>query len=163
MNNGLTLQMSGDWDKAVMYFRSLASNLNSAFTAQLYDDGELVLEKLRDHISSQDLGWSPLSPMTIELKGGSSTIYVETGTLYNSLEVRRIKSSVSGSTIIVGASPWMVHAPSGRKMNELMGWLEYGTNKMPPRPLIRPTFEEVQEILKDHWKELFLDEVHKYA
>ena len=36
-----------------------------------------------------------------------------------------------------------------------MIWLEYGTDKIPPRPLVRPTIEEVEDIIKSHWKELF--------
>ena len=33
--------------------------------------------------------------------------------------------------------------------------LEYGTDKIPPRPLVQPTIKEVEKILKDHWKDLF--------
>ena len=90
------------------------------------------------------------------MKGGDTTIYVDTGTLRNGLVVRRIKSSVKGSTIFVGASPWKRHE-SGVKMSELMIWLEYGTDKIPPRPLIAPTKEEVEGILHKSWKELMKD------
>lgn len=162
MSSEFSLEVSKDWDDAVLYLRSLSERLNPAFTAELYEDGELVLDKLKGHITHQDLNWTPLSPRTIEIKG-HNTIYVETGTLLNSLEVRRIKSKATGSTIIVGASPWMTHKPSGRKMSEIMGWLEYGTNRIPPRPLIRPTYEEVQDILKEHWKTLFVKEIRKGA
>ena len=82
----------------------------------------------------QDLSWTPLSEHTIELKGGDSTIYVETGQLRSGLSVRRIKSSSTGSTIFVGASPWKRHN-GGMKLSDLLIWLEYGTDKMPPRPL----------------------------
>ena len=40
------------------------------------------------------------------------------------------------------------------KFSDLMIWLEYGTDKIPPRPLIRPTWEEIEPILKEHWKDL---------
>ena len=40
------------------------------------------------------------------------------------------------------------------KMSDLMIWLEYGTDKIPPRPLVQPTIEEVEDILKEHWKDL---------
>ena len=133
--------------------KNLAVKLKPSFEAQFFEDGQFVLEKMQDHIDSQDLNWTPLAERTVELKGGDTTIYIETGQLRNGLVVRRIKSSAKGSTIFVGASPWKRHE-SGVRMSDLMIWLEYGTDKMPPRPLVQPTFEEVQDILKEHWTDL---------
>ena len=127
--------MTGDWNKAGIFFKNLAVKLKPAFEAQLYEDGEFVLKTMKDHIDKQDLNWTPLSEKTIELKGGDDTIYVETGQLKDGLVVRRIKSTVKGSTIFVGASPWKRHE-GGMKMSDLMIWLEYGTDKIPPRPPI---------------------------
>ena len=152
--SSMKLEMTGDWNRAGMYMRNLAVKLKPAFEAQLWEDGQMVLEKMREHIDSQDLSWTPLSERTVELKGGDDTIYVETGALKNGLTVRRIKSSARGSTIFIGASPWKRHE-GGMKMSDLMIWLEYGTDKIPPRPLVRPTIEEVEDIIKSHWKELF--------
>lgn len=153
MSNKLTLQMTGDWNKAGIYFKNLAVKLYPAFQAKLYEDGNFVLDKMKSHIDNQDLMWTPLSEKTIELKGGDTTIYVETGELKDGLTVRRIKSSTKGSTIFVGASPWKKHK-GGLKMSDLMIWLEYGTDRLPPRPLVQPTMKEVEGILKDHWKDL---------
>ena len=147
------LKMTGDWNKAGIFMKTLAVRLRPAFELQLYKDGEFVLEKIKGHIESQDLNWTPLAERTIELKGGDDTIYIETGQLFNGLTVRRIKSTVKGSTIYVGASPWKKHE-GGMSMSDLMIWLEYGTDKIPPRPLIRPTYEDVQDLLKKHWKDL---------
>ena len=150
----MSLTLTGDWNRAGVYMRNLAVKLKPAFEAQLWEDGQFVLEKMKGHIDSQDLDWTPLSDRTIELKGGDTTIYVETGELRNGLSVRRIKSSTKGSTIFVGASPWKRHE-GGMKLSDLLIWLEYGTDKIPPRPLVQPTMEEVEKILKDHWKDLF--------
>lgn len=147
------LEMTGNWNKAGLYLRNLAVKLKPAFEAQLWEDGQMVLEKMQGHIDSQDLNWTPLAERTVELKGGDTTIYVETGQLRDGLTVRRIKSTVKGSTIFIGASPWKRHS-SGMKMSELMIWLEYGTDKIPPRPLVEPTIEEVKDIIQDNWKEL---------
>lgn len=149
----MSLTLTGEWNRAGVYLRNLAVNLKPAFEAQLWEDGHLVLEKMRDHIESQDLNWTPLSDRTIELKGGDDTIYVETGALKNGLTVRRVKSSVKGSTLFIGASPWKRHE-GGMKMSELMIWLEYGTDKIPPRPLVQPTIEEVEDLLKKNWEDL---------
>ena len=151
---GFTLEMTGDWNRAGLHLRNLVANLNPQFQAQFMEDGDFVLKTMQGHIDSQDLGWTPLSPHTVELKGGDTTILVETGQLRNGLSVRRIKSSATGTTIFVGASPWKHHA-GGMNLSDLLIWLEYGTDKMPPRPLVQPTIEEVQDILQDHWKDLF--------
>lgn len=147
------LKMTGDWNKAGIFMKTLAVRLRPAFELQLYKDGEFVLDKIKGHIESQDLNWTPLAERTIELKGGDDTIYIETGQLFNGLTVRRIKSTVKGSTIYVGASPWKKHE-GGMSMSDLMVWLEYGTDKIPPRPVIQPTYEEVKDILKSHWEDL---------
>ena len=150
----LSLKMTGDWNKAGLHLQNLSVRLKPAFEAQFMEDGELVLKTMQGHIDSQDLSWTPLSEHTIELKGGDTTIYVETGALRNGLVVRRIKSSVSGSTIFIGASPWKRHE-GGMKMSDLMIWLEYGTDKMPPRPLVQPTYDEVIDIIKSNWESYF--------
>lgn len=147
------LTLTGDWNKAGVFMRSLAVKLKPAFEAQLWEDGHLVLDTMKKHIDSQDLSWTPLADRTIELKGGDTTIYVETGQLKSGLTVRRVKSSARGSTIFVGASPWKRH-DGGMKMSELMIWLEYGTDKLPPRPLVQPTIEEVEKVLKSNWEQL---------
>lgn len=150
-----SLTLTGDWNRAGLYLQNLAIKLNPAFQAQFEEDGQFVLETMRGHIDKQDLSWTPLSEHTIELKGGDDTIYIETGTLRDGLSVRRIKSSTRGSTIFVGASPWKRHAPSGAKLSDLLIWLEYGTDKIPARPLVQPTIEEVRDLLQKHWKDLF--------
>lgn len=153
----LTLTLTGDWNRAGLYLQNLAVKLNPAFQAQFEEDGQFVLTTMQDHIDKQDLSWTPLAEHTIELKGGDDTIYIETGALRNGLSVRRIKSTTKGSTIFVGASPWKRHSPSGRKLSDLLIWLEYGTDKIPPRPLVQPTIEEVRDVIQKHWRDLFED------
>lgn len=145
----LNMKMTGDWNRAGVHLKNVSKQLTPLMQATLYESGEYTLEKMKEHIINQDLSWVPLSSRTIELKG-NDTIMVETGRLLNDgLVVRRIKSSVKGSTIFVGASPWKKH--SGIKMSDLMIWLEYGTDSIPPRPLIRPTYDEVIPFLKKNW------------
>ena len=151
---GFSLKMTGDWKRAGITLKDMRVKLYPLFEAQLMEDGEMVLQKLRDHIDAQDLDWTPLSPKTIALKGGDDTIYVDTGALKDGFVVRRVKSSIKGSTFFIGASPWKRH-PKGMKMSDLMIWMEYGTDKMVARPLIQPTFDEVQSILKSNWKNCF--------
>ena len=162
---GMSLKMTGDWKKAGIVLRNLAVRLYPAFELQLQSDGEFVLEKLREHIDNQDLNWSPLAERTIEIKGGDDTIYVESGQLRDGLTVRRVKSTAKGSTFFIGASPWKKHtnAHTGEtvSMDSLMIWLEYGTDKMPARPLIQPTYEEVADIITKNWENYFKTLIQK--
>ena len=146
----------GDWTRAGVVLQGLSVNLVPAFKAQLDDDGNLILKTLIDHIDAQDLPWIPLAERTIELKGGDKTIYVETGFLKDNLQVRRVKSVANGVTLFIGASAWK-KTPEGVKLSDLMIWLEYGTDKIPPRPLIRPTWDEVEPILKENWRSILQD------
>lgn len=153
---GLYMSKFGDWTRAGAVLQGLSVNLFPAFKAQLEEDGKLILDELRGHIDAQDLPWTPLSQRTIQLKGGDSTIYVETGYLRGNLEVRRVKSVANGLTLFIGASAWK-RTPSGEKFSDIMIWLEYGTDRIPPRPLIRPTWDEVEPIIKDNWRSLLQD------
>jgi hypothetical protein len=151
---GLTLKKYGDWSKAGIVLQALGDNLSPSYKAQMKEDGEFILDTLRGHIDSQDLNWTPLNEETITMKGGDSTIYVEKGYLYDNLSVRKVKSAKNGVSFFIGASAWKIHEPSGMKLSDIMIWLEYGTDKIPARPLIRPTWEDIEPILKDHWEDL---------
>lgn len=145
----------GDWARAGTVLKALNVKLYPAFEAQLLEDGELIEKTLHGHIEAQDLPWTPLSEKTIQIKG-NSTIYVDTGSLKNSIKVRRVRSAANGLTLFIGASAWS-KVSGGMKASDLMIWMEYGNSKVPPRPLIRPTWDEVEPILKEHWRALLKD------
>lgn len=143
----------GEWTKAGVILQALATKITPSFSAQLQKDGDFILEKLQGHIDSQDLDWTPLSESTVAMKNGDETIYVETGYLRNNLKVRKVKSPSHGVTFFVGASAWD-KTPCGVKLSDLMIWLEYGTANIPARPLIRPTMNEVEDVLRKNWENL---------
>lgn len=143
----------GDWSKVSAILQALSKNITPAFSIQLKKDGDFILEKITGHIDAQDLSWTPLSEVTIMLKNGNDTIYVDTGYLRANLKAIKVRSSRSGITFFIGASSQNI-TPYGVNFGELMVWLEYGTDKIPPRPLMRPTYEEVKDILKKNWANL---------
>ena len=147
---GLTLELTGGWNAAINLLSKLVRDIKPEYTAQLNEDAELVLKKLQGHIDAQDLGWAPLSDTTVALKGGDTTILVETGTLRNSMKVKRI----SAGDIAFFVGPDGTEPRTGVSSQQLMLWIEGGTDRMPPRPLLKPTLDEVKDILKRHWKEI---------
>lgn len=144
---GITFSKFGDWTKAGTVLQALSVKMLPNFIAQIEEDGDLILKTLKEHIEAQDLGWSPLTDSTVTAKGGDETIYIETGTLKDGLSVRRVRAPAQGITLFIGASPWKSHSPSGRSLNEIMIWMEHGTDKQVPRPLVQPTWEELKPII----------------
>lgn len=147
-------KLTGDWKKAGVMLRWLPASLSPVCHARLYEDGKLVAERMVEHIDRQDLDWKPLSDVTIQIKGHSQ-VYVDSGWLKDNLDVRRMKTSPLKSTVYVGASPWKTHKPSGKKFSDLMIMLEYGTEDIPARPLVRPTWEEMEKEIKEGWRDMF--------
>lgn len=141
----------GDWKKCGVILKALSTRLFPVAQMKLYEDGKMVLEKLQGHIDKQDLPWAELKDITIKLKQDEK-IYVETGYLRDNIGVRKIKSNKNDVVYFIGASPWKTH-PSGVKFSDLMMYMEYGTATQPPRPLVRPTYEEVQREIKKEWKD----------
>jgi len=135
-------RMTGEWQTAGAKIDFIGRRLTPSATKAMRQCGEELIDVMRGHIEKQDLPWKPLARTTVIMKG-SSLIYIETGDLYeNGFKVRALKSDKKGSTFFVGANPWTRHKPSGKKMNELLTELEYGTDKIPPRPIVRPSVEE---------------------
>ena len=146
----------GQWKSAGVTLRNLSQNISRDADKQLREDAEYVKDKIVGHIDSQDLPWASLSPITVRIKK-SAKIYVDTGTLRDSITVRGIKSGVRRSTVFIGANSYTVHSPSGMRMSQLMNILEYGTRYAPPRPLIRPTWEEVRPEIENRWTKGFVE------
>ena len=149
------LSKFGDWTRAGVVLQGLHVNLFPAFRAQIMSDGEMIVETLQGHIDAQDLPWAPLSGRTVAIKG-NSIIYIDTGRLRDSIKVRKVRSMANGITIFIGANPW-TRSAGGDKMSDVMIWMEYGNSKQPPRPLIRPTWEEVEPIVRGNWEALLKD------
>jgi hypothetical protein len=164
----LSMSKFGDWAEAGVMLQALQTRLYPVCEAKLREDGELLLERMREHIIEQDLNFIPLSPTTVRLKDGDTDIFIDSGFLYDNIEVRKIKSAKNNVTMFVGASPWKQHpAPTKNnpsnsvKMSDLMIWLEFGTDNMPPRPLVRETWDEMESIIKANWNNLLGDLVSR--
>ncbi len=145
-------ELTGMWKETKNALQKLTKDLSPTITAEVSEDGDLILDKIQGHIYSGDLGWTSLSPDTVRIKQGDDTILIETGTLANSFAVQKFKFS-DGVNIFVGVPTNTPH-PSGISADKLMFWIENGTSRMPARPLIAPTLEEVEKELPKRWKDV---------
>ncbi len=152
----------GDWNGALNAVRSIKKDMDLAQKKSLMRFG-LKAEKIAvNHIRSQDLGWAPLSEDYLDTKrkeGKSEKIYVLTSTYFQS-----ITSWVQDDKAFAGVKRNVVHTD---KEGETRVWkiaqmLEYGTEKMPARPLWQPTFKEALAWWKANaLPTMFLDKKYK--
>ncbi len=149
----MSSRLVGDWKKAGIVLKNISTKISPLANARLYADGKIIVEKMVEHIDKQDLPWTPLKQHTIQLKGNEK-VYYESGWLRDNLSVRRLKNNPRGSTIFIGASPWKKHPQSGLTFSDLMIFLEYGTRYTPARPLVRPTWNELEEEIKQGWADM---------
>lgn len=131
----------GDWLQTHAWLNGLEKAPLEPFSEQVEVLGKAIQKKVQQHIVKQDLDWVPLAHSTIRQKGFESI-------LMNSLEYLQkidfevLKNSSSKWELIV--YPKGDHAGSGLSMQTLAMYLEYGTSRMPERPLWRVVFEEIE-------------------
>jgi len=133
----------GDWDQLRQWQRRMESKAyKTRFDRYLRVLGREISDRVKHHIRAQDLGWTPLSPVTIRRKG-SDTVYVETGEYYR--KIRAKLTAGMGEKLRVVVATQGRHL-SGMDMQELARILEYGTSTNRARPLWRPTFAELDNL-----------------
>ena len=122
----------GDWNKLYAALDKL-KNVEKEVDDDAKQQAEMLKQAIQSYVIGQQGGWTPLSPYTVEKKG-SSTILIETGTMINSLTVDK-----------VGEADYLVHftGMNAEKSNEQVAVEnEYGTSTAPPRPFVRPVYEQ---------------------
>lgn len=142
-----TFYKYGDWARAGTFLADLAPRSKKLSEEALRLQADKFKDKLEAHIDNQDIRWIPLTEDTVRQKKESNVAqmaWYETGTLRNNVEIRKIKSPEADVVIFVGFSPWRKHEYAGISMSHLANIIEYGWGAIPPRPLIRPTFDEVE-------------------
>jgi len=134
---------TGDWEETRMRLREIRrKKVATAVNKELRNLGRATVKLIKEHIDKQDLDWIPLSSSTINTKGHDS-VYLETGTFRNSIKYRIQSPSVQAA--ILDIKPEGDH-PSGLPIEVLSRYLEYGTSRIPARPLWRPSFEEMKRL-----------------
>lgn len=137
----IQIQRIGNWNEVVRFFGELAPNIGvTAVLAQ-----KQIARKLKKivvgHLVAQDLGWEPLSESTLKLKTkNADLILIETEKYLNS-----IKITDNGKRIMVGVPTNIFYQRTGQvvQVSRVAAWQEYGTKKIPARPLWGPSIEEL--------------------
>jgi hypothetical protein len=120
--------------------------------AQIYAD-ELVKA-----INSQRYKgrWEPLSPEYLEWKKAnnmSTKIWEATSLLKDSIGVWR-----SNNRYVVGIKRNIKYPDSNVPVYRVARWMEFGTSKMPARPLFLPVKKLINSRLRTYWTEFLLEE-----
>ena len=138
----------GDWQLAKSIFSTLKKDLQQIQKVALMQIG-LEAEKLaKKHITSQDLGWTPLREKYKSYKikkGKSEKILVRTSSYLQS-----ITSWVNPPWAYAGVKK-TAKSKEGKLLADIAKTLEYGSVKMniPPRPLWSVVLEETKTFAKN--------------
>lgn len=118
----------------------------------------VMKQQLVDAINRQRFvqKWPPLTVAYVNYKRKRNlklNIWEATGVLKNSISVWR-----QGNYYVVGIHPNKRYPGTKLKVLQVARYMEYGTTKMPPRPLFRPIASYLQKNIRRYW-EKFLEEV----
>jgi hypothetical protein len=135
----------GDWDRFANGVRYLSSDL---LMDDVVDDlerlGHQIAYSVKNHIMKQDLNWPKLSKITIYKKGGREEILIDSMKYANSItsDVKRKWKHFAELTV------WPEGNVDDRDISyqQLAFYHEYGTKRMPERPLWRPVMEEIDSM-----------------
>lgn len=151
----MQVTMYGDWERLEKALVTIDKHLVPMAHAKMYLDGEIVLQKLRGHIEAQDLGWAPK-----RIIKRTPDLWVDTGELSSGMRTLRIALNAHSYAVFIGFLDSRSHY-SGYTQAELAVLLEYGVDKAPARPLIRPTWDELRGDILSTWKSFIVDFVRR--
>lgn len=142
----------GDWSKAGTVLRNLNPKIKEFSEKRLREDSQQFVDALQNKIDTQVFykRYPELAESTVRLKN-SEDFYRHHRDLRDGFTARKVRSSENQITMFAGASPWKRH-PSGLSMSDLMLTLEYGNHHIPPRPLIRPTWDSMEQEIIQKWR-----------
>jgi len=126
---------------------AFSEKIEETFNGAFRDMGEVFITRVATHIRKQDLKMAPLSPRTVAKKTQHERDkWIESEFFIDHLENRLIEEK-DGISIKAGAFTDVKHTPSGKSMGDLAALLEYGSIKIPARPLFTPTLDEMEPVL----------------
>lgn len=138
-----TVQFYGDWNRMDSFLERIGyGGTQDDFEDALRSLGEAVRLLIVRRIENGDAVWPPLAPITIRRKGHPQ-VYVETGKFLASIRVEIVKKS--SGILEVQIAPEGVN-DQGVSYTDIANWLEYGTSRIPARPLWRPIMSRIPRL-----------------
>lgn len=149
MSNSIT----GDWDKIQKFCNNFGKDLEKEGKKYISEQSKMVQQTVQDKIKSGE-GMKALKPSTIAKKGSNRPL-IETGTLLDSISVE-----INGLSFTVKPTG---DNPSGLTNEQQAIYHEFGTERIPPRPFMRPSYEEVEPKLKEEISEVVSNIINRYT
>lgn len=160
----MALNRIGDWERVGNLVANINKEMVAARDLSLKRFGLKVEAVAKGHMSSQDLGWTPLKPLTVARKlskGQSEDILIATSTYFQS-----ITSWVDGDSVMAGVKKAAYSDDGKTELADIAAVHEFGSKsgKLPARPLWTPTFEEViaWHLKNNRPQDLFLQAIRRY-
>ena len=134
----------GDWQKFQLWVAWLRNGGHIPLVKQWMDElGKQIEQKIGEHILFQDIDWEPLAASTIAKKG-HDRIYMDTGKYISSLTHNVTVSGKFDVTLTVFLKN--DYPDRGEAVATIAKYLEFGTKRMPARPLWRPVTNELPDL-----------------
>lgn len=128
--------------------------LLTAFSRKIAD---LYVEELVSAINTQRYKsiWEPLTPGYLEYKrqnGLSTNIWEATSLVKESITYYR-----SGNSYVVGVNRNLRYPNSNVLVYKVIRWMEFGTSRMPARPLFLPVKRKLERNMRKYWTEFLVE------
>lgn len=143
----------GDIKSLKNLFNSLDKNVVREVEEYMKNQAYEIKEDIQTSIKSQTGNWTPLDSDTVKAKEHSK-ILLETGQFVDSIEVTQL-----GDDYVI--SPKGTHS-NGISNSDLAKLHEYGTEKMPPRPVFRPVCGEYEKSIPKEVSDIVQREINKF-
>lgn len=132
----------GDWNGAINYLAQMSYRVKTVTKREQLQVVKDLKRIVIGHIINQDLNWQPLSEHTKSRKNqeNKDKILIDTELYLNSITITRDNDSVS-----VGIAKGKAYRKKGNftSVDRVANMLEYGTTRMPARPLWNPSLDEM--------------------
>lgn len=126
------------------------SSLLTAFSRKIAD---LYVEELVEAINSQRYKsrWEPLTESYLQYKkdnGLSTNIWEASSLLKDSITFYR-----SGNSYVIGVNRNLKYPGTNVPVMKVIRWMEFGTSRMPARPLFTPIKRKLERNMRNLWEE----------